>query len=131
MAPEQRDDERRAARTARLGLRGRGGVEQERREPRQSDVRRLVQRGPAVRVCAGGVGAALEQQPHGALVAGGAGHVEEVVAVGAASRDEIGEAVELLAQRVEVARLDGAVGAGERLAAVPSQVRDVPAQSGP
>jgi hypothetical protein len=66
-----------------------------------------------------------------ALVAGGAGHVEQVVVVGPAGGDEVGEAVEQRAQRVEVVGLERAVGAGERLAAVTAQLDDVAAQRGP
>ena len=89
-----------------------------------------MQRRPAVRVRARGVRPALQQQRDEPAVAGGGGHAEQVVAVRATRRGELGEAIEQRAQAVEVVRLDGAVGARERLAAL-AQATDVAAQRRP
>ena len=54
----------------------------------------------------------------------------QVVAVGADRRGQLGERLELRAQAVDVMGLDGAIGAGERLARV-AEVHDVAAQGRP
>jgi hypothetical protein len=105
-------------------------VEQHPRQEREVGVARLVQRRPAVRVAAGRIGARVEQDAHQALVARRAGHPDEVVAVGADRRGQVGEGLELGAQAVDVMGLDGAVGTGERLARV-AQAGDVAAQGRP
>jgi hypothetical protein len=130
MAPEEPDDERRAALAAGRDVDGDALVEQHARQPRQVRVRRLVQRRPAVVVAAGGIGTGVEQDAHEPLVVGRACHPEQVVAVRADGACQVGEAVELRAQPVDVVGLDGAVGAGERLARV-AQARDVAAQRRP
>ena len=130
VAPEQRHDERRAAVAARRDIERRSGVEQHPRHRRQVAVGGLVQRRPAVRVAARHVGAAVEQQRDEPLVAGRARHADQVVAVRPERDDEPGEAIEQLGQRVEIVRLDRAVGARERLAGV-TQPGDVTAQRRP
>ena len=131
VAPEERRDERRAAVAAPFRAGGRAGVEEEGREPGLVRVRGLVQRRPAVRVRVRGVGAAVEQEADRALVARRRRHAEEVVAVRAARVHEAREAVELRGEGAVVVGLEGAVGAGERLAAAVAQRGDVAAQRGP
>ena len=130
MAPEEGDDQRRAPVAARGDVDRHALVEQHPRQQREVGVGRLVQRGPAVGVAAGGVRARVEQDADEALVARRARHPEQVVAVGADRRGQVGEGLELGAQAVEVMRLDRAIGAGERLARF-TQVRDVAAQRRP
>ena len=123
MAPEERDDERRAAVAARGHVDGGALVDQHPRQQREVGVARLVQRRPPVGVAARRVGARVEQDAHEALVARRAGHPDEVVAVGADRRGQIGEGLELRAQAVDVVGLDRAIGAGERLARVAQAAR--------
>ncbi len=130
VAPEERDDEGRAAVAAPGHVDRRALVQEHPRQQREIRVGGLVQRRPAVRVGAGRIGARVEQDAHEALVARRAGHADEVVAVGADRRGQVGEGLELRAQAVDVVRLDRAIGTGERLARV-AQAGDVAAQGGP
>lgn len=127
VAPEERGDQRRTAVAAGERVGARAGVEQHVHEVYGIRVAHLVQGRPAVRVGMGGVGAPIEQQADGALVAGGRRHAQQVVAVGALHPDDIGPTIEHRAQAVWIVGLDGAVGAEERLAAS-RQAADVAAQ---
>ena len=91
VAPEQGDDERRAAVAAGGDVDRRAGLEQHPRHLRQVAVCGLVQRRPPVRIGARDVGATLEQDRDEALVARRAGHPEQVVAVRAAGAHQLGE----------------------------------------
>ena len=130
VAPEQRDDQRRAACAARGDIDTRAGVEQHLRHHREVAVGGLVQCGPAVGVRVGDVRSVVEQEPDEPFVARGAGHPQQVVAVGPARGGELREAREQRAERVEIMRLDGAIRPRERLARV-AQARDVALQCRP
>ena len=130
LAPEQRDDQRRAAVAARVDVDGRARVEQEVDEQRQPGGGRLVQRRPAVRVPARGVGAALEQQRDEPLVARRGRQPDQVVPVRPFLADEPGRAVEQGPEPVDVVRLDRAERGGERLVAL-AQRRHVAQQRVP
>ena len=89
-----------------------------------------MQRRPAVRVAARRIGACVEQDADEALVVRGARHAQQIVAVRADGGREVGEALELGAQTLDVVGLDGAVGAREGLTRI-AQARDVTAQGSP
>jgi hypothetical protein len=75
-------------------------------------------------------GVVLQQQVHRPVVTGGRRHGEQVVAVGALLPRDLGPALEHLTQAVGIVRLDGTVGAEERLTAA-RQPPDVAPQRRP
>ena len=111
VAPEERDDQRRAAVTPRVEVGASAGSEQELCELPVVPVAGLVELRPPVVVAAVHIRAALQEQPGDVEVAA---HAEKVVAVRATLPHELRMLVEQRAQLLEIAVLDGAIRDDER-----------------